>query len=1368
MKKFIVYTIFISCIFTSLQAQTGKLFTTDNDLSNSLINTIYQDSRNYIWIATEDGLNKFDGIKFTIYRNENGNIHSLKNNYVRSLFEDSKGRFWVGLVNGLMNYDRGNNLFTEIPLYFGNKIIEPHVSSIIETKKGEILISTSSDAILKYDPKNNRFNVDNQLLTKLCSRYIVSVFEDSKQNLWIASADKGVNCYNQKTGKIKLFNAPVSLGNNQISSIIEDDNGSIFVGTLSGGLFKLNPDLQRFEPVSYLNNVNNLPIKTLYFDKNKRLLIGTDGRGVKIYNPKTNHIEDFEVQSATFDFSHTKVHSILLDKVGNTWIGLFQKGVFLSPNHTNKFKYYGSKSFNNNIIGSNCVMSLYKDNSGSLWVGTDHDGIYAIDNFNHSHHYELRAKSSTISSTIMSILEGDNNTLWFGSYLDGLMKFNKNSGSYTCFTNTRTDISNNPSINRVICLTKDNKNRLWIGTNGGGVQIFDIATSKFIGQYVSNVNNKGGIVTNWINCFANDGDSLIWIGTYEGVNSVNLRTGKIQTFTKKDKLLFSNIVYSIAVDKHDNVWFGTSDGLTKYNKKSHKSIHYSTIDGLPSNVIRGIVVDEKGDLWMSTHNGISKLIINENKFVNHFAFDGLQGNEFSLGAAFKANNGELFFGGVGGVTSFFPSKVINQKDSIQIFLTGLYVLDKPIVMGQNSGSHEIIDRFISDVETIQLSYDDNMFSLEFSTFNFVNSERVFYRYKLEGLNSQWINTNPGTNRISFTNLDYGRYTLRVKACVNENVSVEKIIQIRIYPPWYLTLFAKLIYLLFFIVLIYWVFRYIKERMQYRNEMIRREHIEQINEEKLQFFINISHEIRTPMTLIIGPLEKLMSETSNADQTKAYQLMYRNAQRILRLINQLLDLRKIDKGLMLVKMKEVEIVGFIEEILKTFEYQSTKRAINLEFQHDLQTLKTWIDINNLDKVLVNVLSNAFKFTPEKGEIKIKLSEGSDPTTMYEPLKNYFEIIISDNGPGIDEDKIEKVFERFYQIDHSQKNLNVGTGIGLHLSRNLIQLQHGIIFARNRQDIIGSEFVIRMPLGYIHLTDEEKEFIEDQNSTAEFRSINDNFKMDESLVSENKIRPKTKYRVLIVDDEPEIRQYLKQNLSDTYKLFESENGKEALDFILKEKPDLVISDVMMPEMDGIALCKKLKSNININHIPIILLTSNASEEDQAEGFEIGADAYVPKPFNMDLLKKHIANIIENRGRLENKIMDAQGNKDLIKPIKLRSNDQILLEKIIKIINENIDNSDLNVEMLADGVGMSRVHMHRKLKELTNQSARDFIKSIRLKQAAELITNQKLTVSEVAYALGFSNLSHFSSTFKEFYGMSPKEFAQQHWKGDKESTE
>ncbi|MBP1593633.1 MAG: tmoS 5 [Bacteroidetes bacterium] len=457
-------------------------------------------------------------------------------------------------------------------------------------------------------------------------------------------------------------------------------------------------------------------------------------------------------------------------------------------------------------------------------------------------------------------------------------------------------------------------------------------------------------------------------------------------------------------------------------------------------------------------------------------------------------------------------------------------------------------------------------------------------------------------------------------------------------------------------------------------------------------------------------------------------------------------------------------------MTTFEYQAQKKNIQFAFYHQDESLKAWIDLNNFDKIILNILSNAFKYTPENGEIKVELSTGKDESARG-ALKNYFEIVISDNGIGIDSDKIEQIFERFYQINNDLTNSNFGTGIGLHLSRSLVELHHGLIKAENREEGTGSRFIIRLPLGSDHLKSEEFENPEDFESPVS-TSIHhkeaemvEEFELEEGT-EKKKIKSRTRFKVLIVEDEYEIRKYIKEELSGEYRISESQNGKEALETALKDMPDLIISDVMMPEMDGITLCKKIKQNINISHIPVILLTAKSKTEDKIEGLEIGADAYIVKPFNTELLKSTVANLIENRERLKTKF---NGNEQLqikIQDIKMKSSDEVLMEKVIKVINENIADPALNVEMLASHVGMSRVHMHRKLKELTNQSARDFIKGIRLKQAASLLSSKKISVSEVAYATGFSNLSHFSNTFREFYGISPTEYASDHL--DKEKTD
>jgi len=1351
MKKIIFFLLhFLIGLSFLMQAQVGTFFSTNDAISSSLINLIYQDSRNYIWVATEDGLNKYDGVRFSIYKNNPNDSTTLKNNYVRSLFEDSSGQFWVGSITGLQVYNRATDNFSEIPIYNNGILVAPHIACVTQSKDGEIWVTSSEHGVIRFNKEKGVYQTDHRISSRLSSMYLGHIFQDSKGVFWIASESQGLNRYNPQTDEVTIFKAPELIGSNQVSTIIEDTEGNIFVGTLTNGLYKYNVRTRVFELVPY-NPHPALSVKSLLIDNKNRFLVSTDGQGIKVYNNQKKRLEDLQLSSAPFDFSRMKVHTIIQDKQGNIWAGLFQKGVFMLPEISNQFEYWGYKSFSHNIIGSGCIMSLLKDEENRLWVGTDNDGIYKLEK-GVSRHFAPSRSDYSIPPTVMTMLDDGSGNLWIGSYLFGLLYMDKRTGRCTYINDHIETLDENS----VFALAKDKHNRLWIGTNGAGIYLFDLKSKKYIDLYSQSQPGERQINNNWINYLFYDKEGILWVGSSNGIHGIDTETGKVITFPPD--IVPGSVIFSINQDAKGNIWIGTTTGLACFDKTSGKSKIYTVADGLSSNIICGILEDEEGNIWLSTSFGISKLIVNEERFVNYFEFDGLQGNEFMRRAAFKAQDGQLFFGGTGGVTAFYPSEIKEQNSFFNLYLTGFYIFGKPVVAGQKSGRNVVFDRFISDVDTIRLCHKDNMFSFEFSTFDFGNAPKVFYRYKVDQLNSFWLNTEPGVNRINFTNMSHGTYTLRVKAYIHNNSSDEKIITIIITPPWYLSWWAYLIYFALFSLLVWGVVRFILDRIRHKNELMRREHAEQVNESKLQFFINISHEIRTPMTLIISPLEKLIAESKDSEKLKTYSLMYRNAKRILQLINQLLDVRKIDKGLMEVKFRETNMVEFIEDIMQAFEYQAEKREINFSFVHSDPQLNVWIDPNNFDKVLMNILSNAFKFTPDGGEITVDLQQGTD-NSRKDALRNFFEITISDTGKGIEEDKIEKIFERFYQANAGDAHLSVGgTGIGLHLSRLLVQLQHGILYAKNRTDAQGSKFIIRLPMGNSHLKKDEIGandiyFKQSDDIRSQFQVKPENLEMEDE---NKKTKPKTKYKVLLVDDEDEIRQYLHSELADTYKISEAINGKVALEKILKEKPDLVISDVMMPEMDGITLCKKLKSNININHIPIVLLTAKTTDEDKTEGFSIGADAYISKPFNIDLLKGVVSGAIENRMRLKQKASDTEENKSLIEPIVLRSSDQVLYEKVIKIINENIANPDLNVEMLASNVGMSRVHMHRKLKELTGQSARDFIRSIRLKQATDLLSGKKLSVSEVMYALGFTNLSHFSNSFKEFYGMSPKEYA------------
>jgi len=1330
-------------------AQIGTFYTTDNDLiSSSLINYIYQDRRDYIWIATEDGLNKYDGVKFTIYKNRPNDSTSIKNNYVRSLFEDSFGRFWVGCINGLHLYNRATDRFTEVKLYNGQLLVSTHITSIIESRNHDIWMTTSGEGIVRIRKDDKIYHTDRKLTGRLSSVYLTTMIEDQKGRFWIASENQGLNMYDPATDQVVVFKTPL-IGSNQISAICEDKQGNLFVGTLNNGLYKFNPQTQKFDMIPDAQG-SILAVKSLLLDNTNHLLVGTDGQGLKIYNEEKNQLDDNKILSAPFDLSKMKVHAILQDSTGNIWIGLFQKGVFLNPENANKFNYWGHKSFHQNIIGSSCVMSLLKDHNDVLWIGTDNDGIYKLDKEGRSYH--LAPGINSVPYTVMAMIEDDDGNIWGGSYLQGLFRIDKETGR-CIYYNDHKDTIGNTAQNKIFCLTKDGHNRLWIGTNGAGIYVFDLKKMEYVEHY-SQWTTERFIPNDWINCIWCDESGIMWIGSFDGFFNIDPGNHHMEDFTRPE-ILPGKVVYSINEDSRGILWLGTPVGLAGFNKESKISVIYTVQSGLPSSVICGILEDNSGNLWLSTHSGISKLKNREGKFINYYVFDGLQGNEFSMGAVYKSKDGEMFFGGTGGVTSFYPEKITDQRVPLSPNLTGLYLKNKAIVAGQKSGSREIINKFISDADTICLSYGDNMFALEFSTLDFGFSGRIYYQYMLEGFNSQWVTTDPGVNRINFTNIKYGTYKLRIKAFIYSNSSEEKTLTLIILTPWYLTWWAKLFYFALFALVIWIITRYILEKIRHENELLRREHAEQISEAKLQFFINVSHEIRTPMTLIMGPLEKLLMENNPAELHNTYLLIYRNAQRILRLINQLMDIRKIDKKQMQLKFRETDMVGFIRDIMKSFEYAAQLKNIDFKFNPEIPALKVWVDLNNFDKVLFNVFSNAFKFTPADGEIAVKLTTGIDSSTN-KPLRNYFEIRILDTGIGIEKEKVEKIFDRFYQIDNELTNSNFGTGVGLHLARSLVELQYGIIYAENRTDCTGSCFVIRMPLNKDHLKEDEVEIIPENRTKQTFAySQRENlFDVDaEESDMTPAVRSKTKYRVLIVEDDREINNYVKSELEPLYKVSQAYNGKEALEYILAKKPNLVISDVMMPKMDGITLCRKIKSNINVNYIPVVLLTAKSEDRDWAIGLEIDADAYIVKPFNPEILKRTVSSLLSNRERLKDKFHTRLEGK--IEPIELKAYDDVLMEKIMKIINDNLSNPKLSAEMLGEIVGFSRVHIHRKLKELTGQPPRDFIRTVRLEQAKKLLSQKNLTISQVADAVGFVSLSHFSASFHELYGMSPKDY-------------
>ena len=1332
-----------------LYSQRGKFYTTtDNDLSSSLINQIFQDKDGYIWIATEYGLNKFDGNHFVTYKHDENNPLSLKNNYVKSLFQDRDGNFYVGCVDGLMLYNKAADSFTEIKMESKNKIVSPHLLSFCQLPNKDILIATAGYGIFRLKYGSNKAVIDHELSKRVPDQYVSTLLLASDGTLWIGTENKGLLSYSFKRKRGSYYSYP-NLTSDNITCLLENDNNDIIVGTLNNGINVYNHKTKSFSPIKDVaaNKVSVKHITKVGYD----ILIGTDGDGLKRYHDDT--VSDFPLTGLTFDFTNAKIHYILSDNENNLWLGVFQKGVAIIPRPNHLFHYWGNNSLSTNPIGKSCVMSVFCDSNDDIWIGCDSEGLFQVGSKGERKRHFSPTSQSDVPKTPLCMFEDSQNNFWVGSYAQGVAIMDRKSGRCNYLPELKGQ--------KVYCITEDNNSNIYIATLGSGFYIYNLKTKKIEQYKYYNSDNEAedmnGVFYDWINYIHYDDAGYLWIAHYKGISCFDLNKRRFIIHSSLQKKVSNCIAYSILKAENGDTYVGTSNGLYIEENGTEKVSHLSLQDGLPNEIICGITEDSNNNIWMSTYMGICKYETAAGKFINYYAGDGLQGNEFTHGAFCKGFDGSIFFGGVNGITYFLDSDESSQ-DELNVFIKGFYIYGKKINCNTKSGSKYIINTAVSDAKEFNLSYKDNTFTIVLSTMSYVNQEKIVYQYRIPEMDKKWLSTTPGLNTVTFNSLSPGEYTFEVRAERQGNFSAVKSIKIIISPPWYLSWWSYCLYFAITVGVISIIVAQYRASQRSKREMMKIEHAEQINEAKLQFFINISHEIRTPMTLIISPMGKLLSEVKDAKLRQTYLMVYRNSQRILRLVNQLMDIRKIDKGQFFLKFRETDIIGFIEDVKLTFEYKAKQNNIDFTFRHDMEKLNVWIDLNNFDKIMMNLLSNSFKFTPENGSIDIELKIGSDELVKG-PLRHYFQITVTDSGIGLDSEKIDKIFERFYQITNDTTQSNFGTGIGLHMCKTLVELHHGTIKAENRTDTIGSRFILRLPLGSAHLTNDDKEINNDDSIIIRHPFIHNEIEIEEAKKEKETVekrgRNKSMKSILIIEDDDEIKDYIKDELENEFTILTADNGKEGYDMILKQMPDLIITDVMMPEMDGITLCKKIKQNDNINQIPVIMVTAKSKSEDQIEGFESGADDYIVKPFNIDVLHSKVVNLIKNRSMLKNKYLLVKDQLDKVVKLNMKSSDEHLMEKIINTLNRHMNDPELNVETLAAAVGISRVHIHRKLKELTNMSARDFIKSVRLKQAAEMLSEKKLTIAEVAYAVGYTNPSYFTTNFKEHFGMSPKDY-------------
>lgn len=1344
------------CLF-SIQtwAQSGKLFNTDNQLSSNLATQVFQDKSGFIWIATRNGLNTYDGYHITIIKKDMSNFLGLNSNYINSIAQDEKEHILLGTNNSLLEFTGSE--FLKIPMLDSKgKELATYVKQIYPLRNKDVAVATSGYGIMLKKQDEQKCHAMKGEVEKL--KYIHKLLEDKRGRLWIITEDGKL--YRKETnGRVTShFTGTEGVG---AQDILQDALGNLYLASKNQGVYLLRAGSNAFARIS---NIGNLPIDNIYISRNNKLYIGCDGLGIYVYDPQTGFLQDNPLFSRLVNLAKSKITSIIEDNQGNIWVSMLQKGVFMQSNIQNDFNYMGFRLGNRNVIGENCVTSLSINQGNQVWVGTDKDGLYLFNIATRSVEGHFLNQS-----TVLTLCKDQKGRTWVGTYTDGLGYMDA-AGSFH-----PVDLGISKSVG-IFDIKQDPQGNIWIATMGKGLFCLQKDGSR------RNYKTKYGADNNLkINClpnnyliklsFSNDGNHLYvatsvglacldrkqnsWTSTFKGINCLN-------------KNRFSHCVF---VDSKDQVWYGTEDGAFCFDfRKGIEPKHYSTANGLTDNSVASITEDYQGNIWIGTIKGLNKLALKSGTITKFYAESGLQSNEFSEASVCTTQDGKtILMGGSGGLNWFQADQVRQHPWQAKVVISGFILNNKMVTPGMKSGSYTITDNWATFSRDFQLSHEDNTFTLQLSTFTYNDVEQISYVYSING--DAWRTVPAGQNELAFSHMAPGRYKYRIKAICNGYETPVKEFTITIHPAWYASIWAKLFYLLLLIAAIILYLRHRKRQME--DQLILQQHIhaEEMGEAKIKFFMNISHEIRTPLTLIITPLLSLIKEDKEPHRQGIYEIIRKNSERILHLINQMMDLRKIDKGQMVMRMCQTDMVAFINEEYKLFRQQALAKNIDFEYQHDSEELPVWIDRNNFDKVIINILSNAFKFTPTAGHILLSLTH----------TEHHAYICVKDSGIGIPKDKLKTIFQRFYQTPADPNDRNIGTGIGLDLTRSLVELHYGTISARNNEGEKGSkfehgsEFIIRIPLGKDHLKPEElideEEIKEKQNQElAEVEQLEQEVKETENAEKAESAAGTTdmqgnlpasasgnKAEIVIVEDEEDIQDYLKAQLSSDFKIRTYPNGKVALNEILKNKPALIISDIMMPEMDGTTLCAKLKSNINTNDVPIILLTAKSREEDQLEGLQTGADAYILKPFNMDILRRTIINLLTMRRTLKNKFTGKERQEEKVEQKKIQTPDDALMQRVMEVINENIGDSDLSVDMIAQKVGISRVHLHRKMKELTNQTPHSFIRNIRLQQAAKLLKDGKQSITDVMYACGFSNSASFSTMFKNLYGCSPREYMQ-----------
>lgn len=1299
------YCLFLLLTIVIASRAVSQLYDT-RLLSSNLITSLCQDEQGYIWIGTEYGLNKFDGVHVRQYFSDGTSSNSLSEDLVRCLLTDRDGGVWVVTNCGVHRYDRATDGFECVAFSEGTTA---NINDILQTPDGHVWLLSANAGVLEVgsDMKAKPLEYINKHLRGVCDH----MYLDRRGRLWIAYSDAGMQMVDTKT-KVTLSFDRMTSNEKRAADMVEDVDGNLMSLT-SSSLLRFNEQSRSFEIIVTFpaNNVGNLCLLD-----NGNMLFGTSGSGLWEINLDKREASPL-ADSEKLMLKDRKVNAIMKDHSGHLWVGCFQFGLLNISENPTTFHYLPLSSMQSN--NGSVLRTVLADKEGGIMVCQERGGISQIDHEGRTLNHWMK------DYTVMTAYEDNKDILWVGTYRNGLFRIDRQTGHEEWMPQTGTQ--------RIGSITKDKQGNLYTAVFNDGIHSYtpDGKTERVLGG------GKLKLINGFLNRLFTDKDGLIWIGHYYGIDVYDPETDKLIDVNIHPALRPA-IVYAIGQTTDGMIWIGSSKGLFRYNKQGRKDDkwkRFTTKDGLPNNNICGIVITDN-DVWVSTYRGLGK--INGNGLIdNYFLGNGLKDWTYMRCAYAHATSGEIIMGNQNGITWFHPKDVVKGKFEKGIMLTGMRLGNIDVNATMLSNGTPVITQPLDATDDITVSYQDNTFSLLFSTMDYRDAQNVFYEYRFEDEpDGVWHRTAAGVSEIFLSRLSVGTHRLQVRACDNGVYSAVKMLNIHVTPPWYRSWWAYMLYLLLALTIaVLWWRSYWNKRKA------------ETNEEKIKFFVDISHELRSPLTLIKSPLEQLMRDNHDPASVRALRNMERSTNRLLTLTNQILSIRKIEKGQMTLHFVEVRLGDFIADICHDYDYQMEQRQISLAFDNQASEMTVWIDPDQFDKVITNLLGNAVKYVEDGGEIIVTLRQTSDGQA---------EISICDNGPGIDEAQLKKVFERFYQTSARPAAGQMSYGIGLNLTQKIVSMHGGSIVAHNRVDSRGSEFTVRLPLGCSHLPQEQM-------------SANDGYVLQQSKEgraakeaeagNRHRIRTKTDYHVVVVDDDADICSFLQTELGNIYHVRTYPDGLKALEGITENLPDIIVSDVMMPNMDGMELLKRIKTNTNMCHVPVILLTTKTDRHSRISGIEKGADAYIDKPFNMEELEAVVASLIANRQRVRGRFTAADEKFVGLQQIELKGNDAALMERIIKSVNSRLDDSNFNVEMLAEDVGLSRAQLHRRMKELTGVSVGEYIRNQRLQQAAKLLQAGDVSISQVTYAIGFSTPAHFTVAFKKYYGITPSEYMAKH---------